>query len=138
MQDKNTPLREQLEEESARLRQFWERYKASYEATEGRALTQAEFVERHLDFNVANFGHLLNGRVLARLETLFELAILWGFDPREVRPSIQAHIDTVLKSIQGNDASLVSGYINRLSPEQRTGVIDFARFLAADQKDPDS
>jgi len=122
---------EQMQRESARLKVFWDRYQGRLK-DEGRTITQAEFAETYLGMTQGNFGHLLYGRQPIPLETLFDMAILMGFDPREVRPEISEFIDKVFKSVSNDESSLLINYLARLSQDKVAQVLTFARFVAAD------
>lgn len=123
--------KEQMEAEGARLTEFWLKYKAEETAKRGYEMTQGIFVEQLGDeMSSGNFNHLLRGRQPIPQETLFELAILLNFDPREVRPSIQSFIDKVFKSVRGYELSILGSVVTDLSDPNKEKVIDFARYLA--------
>lgn len=121
--------KEQCLRESARLKRFWDRYQDRIRA-EGREITQAEFAETYLGTTQGNFSHLLYGRQPIPLETLFDLALLLDFDPREVRPEIQEFIDKVFRAVKGSEQNLIESYLSQLPPAVLDQVLVFARFLA--------
>lgn len=120
---------EQMAAEGERLSRLWERYKATSEQA-GTKMTQAIFAEKLEGMTPGNFNHLLRGRQPIPLETLFELAILMDFDPREVRPSTQAFIDKVFRSVKGYEISIIGRIFGQLSSEKKENVVEFARYLS--------
>ena len=65
---------------------------------------------------------MFSGKTPIPLETLIDLSLAIGFDPREVRPEIDSILNKLLLAIKGVDNQNLKADLKALSPEARKEV----------------
>tara|TARA_R110002153_G_scaffold191269_2_gene344244 strand:- start:11415 stop:11786 length:372 start_codon:yes stop_codon:yes gene_type:complete len=83
--------------EGIALKSEWDKYKAE------NRVTQDQFCAK-MGINQGMLQQMFSGKSPIPFETLLELSIEMGFDPRAVRPEIDDTIDRLITAIQGADS----------------------------------
>lgn len=91
---------------------------------EAKGFTQTEFCDS-LGWNQGQLQQWFKGKTPISLEKLVNLSLALGFDPREVRPSIQSLYDRLGIAFLGHDNQQLTAQLDSVSPEAKESI----RFL---------
>ena len=122
MATKRAMPKAQREAEGIKLKVLWARY------GEGAGYTQTAFCDS-LGWNQGQLQQWFSGKTPIALDKLLDLSLALGFDPREVRPELQATLDKLLVSFKGRNNARLKGQLASLSPPARESISSLLQAL---------
>ena len=105
----------QKKAEGARLKKIW------LEKIKPTGITQEEFCAA-IGLNQGMLQQMFSGKVAIPLDTLLDLSLAIGFDPRDIRPDIESVLNKILLAMKGLNNANVRRELKSLPNPARSQV----------------
>jgi len=105
----------QKKAEGIRLKKIW------LEKIKPNGVTQLEFCDA-IGLNQGMLQQMFEGKVGIPLDTLLNLSLAIGFDPREIRPDIESVLNKILLAMKGLDNKNIRKELSSLPTPARTEI----------------